>query len=260
MKNKKTKKKVNIQKQTNKKIVSKKNVNSNILKNKQSKRKKVRKLRYGRIFLLIVILIIIFCLISSILNISIKNIYIHGNNLVSDYEIIEIAHLEDYPSMFYEFGSSIEKRLEENIYIRKAIVRKSFRRIDITITDNYPVLYNNNTKKTIFQDKRENDKVYSVPILVNYVPDTIMDDFINKFISLDIEVINRISEIKYDPNNVDSERFLLTMNDGNFVYLTLYDFDKMNSYISIYLDIISKYGQKRGILYLDSGGYFKIIK
>ena len=87
-----------------------------------------------------------------------------------------------------------------------------------------------------------------------------MDEFMTKFLSLDRNVIYRISEIKYDPNNVDSERFLLTMNDGNFVYLTLAYFDKMNSYVNIHLDIVSKYGNKKGILYLDSGEYFKILE
>ena len=84
-------------------------------------------------------------------------------------------------------------------------------------------------------------------------------EFITKFLSLNMDVITRISEVKYDPNNVDNERFLLTMNDGNFVYLTLAYFDKMDSYVSIRLDIISKYGEKKGILYLDSGEYFKIL-
>ena len=50
------------------------------------------------------------------------------------------------------------------------------------------------------------------------------------------------------------------MNDGNFVYLTLAYFDKMNSYVNIHLDIVSKYGNKKGIVYLDSGEYFKILE
>ena len=34
-----------------------------------------------------------------------------------------------------------------------------------------------------------------------------------------------ISEIKYDPNSVDVERFLFTMTDGNYVYITLERFE-----------------------------------
>lgn len=247
-----------------KKTMQKKNIKKSTKKKKNTSKRvpketvKVRKLRYGRIFLCLVILLLVVYLLSSLIDLSIKNIYIHDNHILSDYEIIELANLENYPSMFYEWSISIEKKLEKNIYIQSASVKKSFRRIDIYIKDNYPILYNSNTGKTIFQYKQELDKVFATPILVNYVPDTIMDEFIDKFLNLDREVINRISEVKYDPNSVDSERFLLTMNDGNFVYLTLAYFDKMNSYVSICLDIISKYGQKTGILYLDSGEYFEI--
>ena len=46
------------------------------------------------------------------------------------------------------------------------------------------------------------------------------------------------------------------MNDGNYVYLTLDRFNNVNSYI----DIIKKFGSKKGILYLDSGEYFKVLK
>lgn len=248
------KKKV-VPKKANKKKYNKKKVTP-----QRVEKVKVRKLRYGRIFLCLLIISLFVYLLPCWIDLSIKNIYIHDNNILSDYEIIELAHLENYPSMFYELSMSIEKRLEENIYINKAKVKKSFRRIDIYIEDNYPVLYNSNTNKTIFQNKKESDEQYAVPVLVNYVPDTIMDEFMTKFLSLDRNVIYRISEIKYDPNNVDSERFLLTMNDGNFVYLTLAYFDKMNSYVNIHLDIVSKYGNKKGILYLDSGEYFKILE
>lgn len=253
------KKKKVIKKNNKKYIKSNKKIPKKESKRVVKEKVKVRKIRYGRVLLFLAILFLIGYLIFSFINLSIKNIYIKNNNILSDYEIIELAGLENYPSMFYQTSSSIEKTLEKNIFIKKARVKKSYRRIDITIDDNYPVYYDSNTSKTIFQDKREDDKVYATPILVNYVPDTISDEFKTKLLKLDINVINRISEIKYDPNNVDSERFLLTMNDGNFVYLTLAYFDKMNSYVSIYLDIISKYGHKNGILYLDSGEYFKIM-
>lgn len=241
-----------------KKVTQKKNMKKTVQKIPTQK-VKVRKLRYGRIILCLAIVILIVYLLSCFINFDIKNIYIHDNDILNDYEIIELANLEDYPSIFYDLSMNIEKKLEESIYIKKATVKKSFRRIDIYIEDNYPLLYNSNTNKTIFEDKSELNEIYATPVLVNYIPDTIMEEFTDKFLSLNREVIMRISEVKYDPNNVDSERFLLTMNDGNYVYLTLAYFDKMDSYVSIYLDIISKYGEKKGILYLDSGVYFKIV-
>ena len=46
------------------------------------------------------------------------------------------------------------------------------------------------------------------------------------------------------------------MNDGNYVYLTLNKFNKINHYI----EIIKEFNNKKGILYLDSGEYFKVIE
>ena len=65
-----------------------------------------------------------------------------------------------------------------------------------------------------------------------------------------------ISEIEYNPSEFDDKRFLLYMNDGNLVYITITRIDLLNKYV----DVIKKVGNKKGILYLDSGNYFEIKK
>lgn len=72
---------------------------------------------------------------------------------------------------------------------------------------------------------------------------------------IDKDVLVKISEIKYDPTDVDEDRFLFYMLDENYVYVTL---TKMNL-INKYNDAITQFEGKRGILYLDSGNYFKIM-
>ena len=76
---------------------------------------------------------------------------------------------------------------------------------------------------------------------------------IKQYQNVDEEIIYMISEIKYDPNNIDKERFLITMNDGNYVYITLYKITSINEYIKI----LSTLNGKKGTLYLDSGNYFE---
>ena len=46
------------------------------------------------------------------------------------------------------------------------------------------------------------------------------------------------------------------MSDGNYVYLTLEKFEVIDNYV----DIIKTFNNKKGILYLDSGEYFKIME
>ena len=114
------------------KINNKKNIKNSKKNIKNSKRivkekVKVRKLIYFIVLTMHIFLIILFLigyLIFSFINLKIKNIYIINNNILSDYEIIELASLEDYPPIFYQTSSSIEKTLEKNIIIKKAHCRK----------------------------------------------------------------------------------------------------------------------------------------
>jgi hypothetical protein len=70
------------------------------------------------------------------------------------------------------------------------------------------------------------------------------------------DILTKISEITYFPDSVDDERFYLLMTDGNYVYLTLKKFYLINDYNSY----VKEFGTKKGVLYLNSGGYFKIIE
>ena len=80
------------------------------------------------------------------------------------------------------------------------------------------------------------------------------DKFITKFNKVEKENLLKISHIEYKPNEVDKERFLLYMTDGNYVYITLSKIDKLNKYNSI----VQKLENKKGIIYLDSGDYVEI--
>ena len=67
--------------------------------------------------------------------------------------------------------------------------------------------------KVILDNKNEVDLDISLPILVNKVDDDILDKLISKYESINDEIKLMISEIKYDPNEVDEERFLLNFNN-----------------------------------------------
>ena len=80
------------------------------------------------------------------------------------------------------------------------------------------------------------------------------DEFVDKMGKLDLNILNKISEIKYDPDEVDDERFLFSMTDYNYVYLTLNKLEDINNYN----EIVKQFDNKKGILHLNSGGYFEI--
>ena len=222
----------------------------------KKKKKGKRKLKKKAIIIFLIILLILVSLTAIFMNMHITNIYVKNNYYLSDEEIIEIAKLKDYPTIIDANTLSIKTKLEKNLYIRKAKVYKKgfFNQVYIEVYENYPLFYYHD-KTYLYNLKTTNDS-HIVPIVTNDIPDDIYNDFINALRGVDLDILERISEIKYDSNGIDNERFYLTMNDGIYVYLTLSKFDKINDYD----EIVSTLGDKKGILYLDSGEYFEIFK
>ena len=218
-------------------------------------KKKKRKLKKKKLIKFVIVVVLILLGISFLTDVRINNVVVKGNILYSDYEIIEKAKIDNYPSSLKNLSLNIKKRLLKNIYIKNVnVYKKGLKKVVIEVKENLPLFYYSPTKKTILTDKSEVEDNFPVPTVINYVPDKIYELLLNEISSINYDIVKRISEIKYDPNEVDDERFLLTMNDGNYVYLTLERFDKIDKY----LEIIKSFDNKKGILYLDSGEYFEV--
>ena len=212
---------------------------------------------YKKVLIIIAIIIVFILILYNLFNIRIKNIYIKGNNILSDQEVIDIAKIRDYPKSFSLSSKEIKKLLEKNKYIKKAKVSKSnfLRTVNIEIEENNPLVYYSYNNKILLADGTEVDEYYDVPILVNQVPDDILKEMLEGMDLVDYDIIDRISEIEYVPNNVDDNLFLLKMSDENYVYVNNKTFKKLNNY----LDMVMTFNNKKGILHLDSGDYFTII-
>lgn len=218
-------------------------------------KKKKRKLKIGKILLTLLMLIILLLILSFLTDIKINNIIVKNNILYSDWQIIKKAGLSSYPSALKIMPMNVQNKLEKDIYIKDAkVYKRGLNNIVIEVKENLPLFYYLPKQKTILMDKTETGDNFSVPTVINYVPDKVYAKFLKDISSIDYSIIKRISEIKYDPNEVDNGRFFLTMNDGNQVYLTLNKFSKLDDY----LDIIKEFNNKKGILYLDSGEYFEV--
>ncbi len=220
-------------------------------------KKKKRKIRYDRIFIFLVIIIFIVISFAFLFNLKISNIYILNNSFLTDQEIIEIAGISDYPETLKNLSVQIEDRLKNNIYIKDVkVYKKGLTKVYIDVVENKPLFYYESSKKTILMDGKETNEKFVVPTVINYITDNYYDAFINEMANIDEDVLKRISEIQFSPNDVDDNRFLLTMTDGNYVYVNINTFNKLNKYISI----IEELPNKNGILYLDYGNNFEIIE
>lgn len=228
------------------------------MKQKKIKPKKKIKIKYTRVFIFLTVLLVFILMLTFIINLKITNIVVIGDyNILKEQEIIDIASISNYPKTFIVPSSKIKKNLEDNIYIKSVKVKKKYLiQVYITVEENYPLFFYKTDNKTVLLDGSKVEKIFSVPTVINYIPNLKYQSFIEKMGLLEHNILERISEIKYDPSDYDDERFLLYMKDGNYVYINLYKFSNLNKYI----EIVKNFGNKRGIVYLDSGNYFEIIE
>lgn len=218
----------------------------------------VKKFRFMGILIVLLILYIFGFFIYRLLLSPVKNIYISNNNYLTDQEVIDNSGLKNYPRFFLTSKSSIKKKLLKNNIIKSVTIKKNFfGKIYIKVNENIPVFFNYNTNKTVLTDGREvNKNGYIVPVLRDNVEKDTYKRLVNKIPLIKYNILIMISEIKYLPNDIDKERFMFIMNDGNYVYITLTKIEAINEYINI-LETING---KKGTLYLDSGNYFEIFK
>ena len=186
---------------------------------------------------------------------NIQNIYVTGNIILKESDIIDEAGLINYPKIYTVNTEKIENKLSKNPLVNKVHVTKSlFGKIVITIEEN-EVLYRDMAGNVMLSNgvMIEDNSYIGIPTLINEVTD-VEDKFITKLRLIDKDILRRVSEISYDPTNLDKERFKLFMTDGNYVYITLSKIELVNSYNEIYPTL----DNKKGILYLDSGNHFEI--
>ena len=219
------------------------------------KKKKKKKFRVKRALLVLFLLLVLILVIYVISLLKVKTYYVYDNKYLTDEEVLDILKLNKKSSF-----------LLTNTLTEKAIINKSKRIKDVKIkrtptlevkvyVTEYKILYyDEENKYSVLEGGETIDyKDDNSPVLVNKIEDKeIYKKFINKMNKVDSSILDVISEIKYVANGIDKERFLFSMNDGNYVYVTISKLTKINEYRSV----IDSVEDKRGILYLDYGNYF----
>ena len=219
------------------------------------KYRKKKKLKLSRVFLVIIILAIIGTGVYYVAQIPVKGFYISGNTYYTDEEILEKTKLNNYPSYLLTSSIIVSQRVKKDELIDNIKIKKTLTGMfNVQVNENKILFYDATKQKSILKNNKE-VKYFNEnsPVLVNTIDNKkVYKKFLEKLDKLNPDIIKNVSEIKYDPNDIDKERFLFSMNDGNYVYLTLSKFNN----ISNYLEISNTISDKNGILYLDYGNYF----
>ncbi len=229
-----------------------------------AKTKKKRKLNIRGLLVILLVLYLIGSFLYYLINLPIKNIVINGTSLISDVEIIETAKIKNYPAIFKLNTSKIKKNLRKLDLVSDVKIRRSiFGKITINVSEEKILFLNRNNNKLVLASGSEidnNNDYFGYPILINYVPDSILKEFIEKFSKIDDNIISSIGEIEYSTEKFtnpitleevvsNDKRFLLRMNDTNSVYVDTINLGKLNNYQSYFA---TTNDDVRGIFYLDS--------
>lgn len=212
-------------------------------------KKKKRKIKYKNLLLIILVFGLISFSIYNLLMMPIKGIFVVGNNLVKEKDIVNIL-LEEPLLLKDVFLKSKLNKIEKNPLIKNAYYKfKLFNKIEVQIVEEDLILYDRLNEEYITKEgkKIKTSQVVNVSILENYIIDVVQDRFYKSFSELDKTVLSLISEVKYSPTKYDETRFIFTMTDENQVVVNIVNLKNVNYYLDIVKEV-----NKKGTLYLDS--------
>ena len=227
-------------------------------------KKKKKKINKRKLLVFLLFFYIIGYMIYYVFSAPIQNIVIKGNDLVSDYEIIEIANIKKYPSIFTLNIDKVKDSIKSLDLINDVKIKRNLKfQLIIEVHELKAICVNNTTKKVYLENGTmvdDSNVFIGIPVIINYTPEDVLKDFLKGLGELDEGTLSAISEIFYDPsineNNetMDNTRFLLKMNDGNMVYINTKKISSLKHYQKIYASL----NDKKGLLHLDSGDYLEV--
>lgn len=223
------------------------------------KKVKRKRLNLKRTIFFILLIYVMCYSFYYILNQPIKHIYITGNSLVKDSDIIRLSNLKDYPSIFKYRNNTIEKKIKKHKLIDQVDVKKTFGfTININIVENKILFYYLNEEKIMLSNgnlvKNDLETLVGIPTFINECSKELLQKFQEGFSKLNTNIIFEIDSIEYFPNiNNDGKllsdnRFKILMNDGNTIIVNTKSVNVLNKYNDIYASL----GGKSGIINLDS--------
>ena len=223
--------------------------------------KKVKrvKIKFKNLFVFMIVIFFVIMIVYCIMNKKINNIYISGNVILEEQEVLELINFEDYLKYYQISERKIENRLKTSLVVESVDVKKSLFSLCINLKE-YKTLWYQEHDNSVMLSSGESinldNKVLGIPSFINEIDDKYKYEFIEKLSKVDNNIFRKISEISYEPTEIDKERFLFYMNDKNYVYINISRMELINKYD----EMLPKLDSQKGILYLDSGNHFEIKK
>ena len=217
-----------------------------------------RKLNKKALLVIVLTLYLFIMAFYYCFNLPIKSIVIKGNTNTLDEEIIKLGNINSYNKILGLNTKKVKNDIMENKAITSVKIKKQLNgTLLIDVKEQNILFYNLLNKVYVYENGITSENVSNklgIPTLINYTPSDIYDNLIKKLNNINIDILKKVSEIEYSPDIknekvIDKNRFLLRMNDGNYIYINLANMDNLNKYEEIYATLDEK---QKGILNLDS--------
>ena len=223
-------------------------------------KKKRLKLKTKSLIKLLVVILVFFAAFFYIYKLRVKNIYIFGTENIKDVDVIKAAGLEDYPYIYHLNLKKLKNNIQTLPFVEEVKVKRNLLgKITIDIKETKILLFYKYDNKYITTNgsRVDDNKNYNgYPTLINFTPDTIFEKLIKGLNNVDYNIIKMINEIEYSPykskegNIIDSNRFVLKMNDQNTVYIDTPNIKNLNKYLTV---IATPDMEKtKGVIYFDT--------
>lgn len=212
----------------------------------QTKKIVKRRLKLKGVLILALFCVAIFFSVKALIQVNVGAVTVKGNNYLKDSDIIKQAGLYEDTKYFKFSTSRACDTLEENAFIKTCKINRSLSfNLEIEIEENKPLFFYSYESQTILSDGSRTGEAntYGLPTLINFVSEDVLNEFISGLANVNSDIIRSISEIEYAPSTsgdgtiIDEERFMLSMNDGNTVYVNNKRLSTLNHYDTIYASI-----------------------
>lgn len=219
------------------------------------KRRKRKRLKIKSVLIFLFILLLLGGSIYGLTYIKVRSFYVYNNNYLTDEEVLKELKLNNKSSFLLTLTPIEKTIIKKSKFIKDVEIHKTLDlELKVDVKEYKMLFYDSRNAKTVIENGEKIDYLdNNIPVLINEITDKdVYNKFVKKMNKVNNNSLQMISEITYSPNGIDKDRFLFSMNDGNYVYVTSTKISKINEYKSI----INSVENKKGILYLDYGNYF----
>lgn len=221
---------------------------------------------------LILLLSLFFLLIACVVYFQsplsqVKKIDIQGNEKISKAEILEVTGLTEGLNIWKVDKKLTKKKLKALPEIKDAVVKIGFPNVlQINLVEYDTVAYVQSDQEfyplletgEILKKRKEIEMYGSAPILSNFKTGDILLDMVEELKKLPQEIVNVISEIRYEPKETDKYHIYLFTNDGNEVRATIPTFSAKMVHYPSYISQLDPH--VKGVIDLEVGSFFKAFE